>query len=183
MLRAQGFLKSTRTEDLAGGEAANEDGAMSDPFRPLKDALGRFATGIALAGCRGAAGAPVFMTVNSFTSVSLAPPLVLWCIERRASTFDEFSAAKGYSITVLNAGQQALSERFAMHAPAAPAPHEYETWETGAPILKDRLAGLDCRIVDRLPAGDHLILLGEVLRFDAKAGAPLLMSTLEVKAP
>lgn len=147
---------------------------MSDPFRPLKNALGRFATGIALAGCRGANGAPVLLTVNSFTSVSLAPPLVLWCIERRASTFADFSAAEGYAITVLRAEQEGLSERFAQHCPPPPAPAEYETWATGAPILKERLAGLDCRIVDRLPAGDHVILLGEVVRFDANAGAPLL---------
>ena len=61
-----------------------------------------------------------------------------------------------------------------MHAPAALAPHEYETWATGAPILKDRLAALDCRIVDRLSAGDHVILLGEVVQFDSRPGAPLL---------
>lgn len=147
---------------------------MSDPFRPLKNALGRFATGVVLAGCADADGAPVMLTVNSFTSVSLAPPLVLWCVERRASTYAAFSRAHGYSITVLRSDQRTLSERFAQHGPVPLAREEYEVWETGAPIMRRRLAGLDCRIVDRLPAGDHVILLAEVVRFDAQAGAPLL---------
>lgn len=146
---------------------------MSDPHRPLKNAFGRFATGVTVAGCAGPDGAPVFITVNSFASVSLTPPLVLWCIERKASTFPAFMAANAYSISVLHAGQQLASERFAAHSPMV-SPDEHETWETGAPILKERLAGFDCRIVQRHMAGDHVILVGEVTRFDAQAGAPLL---------
>lgn len=160
--------------DLACSGAVNEGGAVSDPFRALKNALGRYATGVALAGCARPDGPPIMLTVNSFASVSLSPPLVLWCIEKRASSFAAFSAADAYSITVLRADQEALSGRFAQHGPVSLGRGEYEVWETGAPILKARLAGLDCRIVDRLPAGDHLILLGEVLRFDSLPGAPLL---------
>ena len=147
---------------------------MTDPFRPLKNALGRFATGVALAGCRDAAGAPVLLTVNSFASVSLSPPLVLWCIEKTASTFAAFMAAEGYSIVILKSGQRALSDRFAAHAPAPPAVGEYETWLTGAPILKERLAAFDCEVRDRHDAGDHVILIAEVVKFDAGRGAPLL---------
>ncbi len=145
-----------------------------DPFRPLKTALGRFATGVVLAGCTRPDGAPVVITVNSFTSVSLDPPLVLWCVERRASTFDAFMAAEGYSINVLNAGQQALSERFSRHAPAPLAADEIDHWVTGAPILKEALASFDCRIVDRHGAGDHIVLIAEVLRFRSSSGKPLL---------
>ena len=147
---------------------------MKDPHRPLKNAFGRFATGVALAGCRGADGTPAMLTVNSFTSVSLSPPLVLWCIERKAAAFAAFAGADAYAITILKGGQQELSERFAAHAPAPPAASDCETWITGAPILKERLAGFDCRIVDRHPAGDHLVLIAEVVKFDARAGAPLL---------
>lgn len=147
---------------------------MADPFRPLKNALGRFATGVALAGCKGSHGAPVMLTVNSFTSVSLDPALVLWCIEKTASTFSSFMAADGYSLTILHAGQRAQSERFAGHAPGPLKEDEFEVWATGAPILRDRLAGLDCRVRDRHEAGDHVILIAEVVKFDASVGAPLL---------
>jgi flavin reductase (DIM6/NTAB) family NADH-FMN oxidoreductase RutF len=147
---------------------------MTDPFRPLKNAFGRFATGVALAGCRDVDGAPILLTVNSFTSVSLAPPLVLWCIEKKASTFNAFMTADAYSINILKAGQRAMSDRFAQHLPAPLQPHEYETWETGAPILKERLAAFDCRVSDRHDAGDHVVLIAEVVKFTAGEGAPLL---------
>jgi flavin reductase (DIM6/NTAB) family NADH-FMN oxidoreductase RutF len=146
----------------------------ADPFRPLKDAFGRFATGVALIGCRTRAGGSLFVTVNSFTSVSLSPPLVLWCLERRASSYEEFMAAPAYSVAILRADQQALSERFARHAPAPIESDQVELWETGAPILKDRLAAFDCRITDRHGAGDHVVLIAQVERFEAGVGLPLL---------
>lgn len=145
-----------------------------DPFRPLKTAFGRFATGVVLAGCKRPDGASVFLTVNSFTSVSLSPPLVLWCLERRASTYAAFMSAEGYSINVLSAGQQALSERFSRHAPDPLGDPEVETWSSGAPVLKDALAAFDCKVVDRHSAGDHVVLIAEVLRFRSADGAPLL---------
>lgn len=147
---------------------------MSDPYKPLKDAFSRFATGVALAGCAGPDGKPVAITVNSFASVSLVPPLVLWCIERRASSFPAFMRVDGYSINVLRADQQQLSERYALRAPEPFAPEEYEVWETGAPVLKDCLAAFDCRVVSRHEAGDHIIMVAEVLKFRAATGRPLL---------
>ena len=145
-----------------------------DKFRPLKDAFGRFATGICVAGCPKTSGGQAMITVNSFTSVSLDPPLVLWCLETQASTFKDFMASDCYSITVLHAGQQAASERFAGFGGAPLSAGDYETWETGSPILKDRLAGFDCTIVDRHRSGDHVILVAEVKKFDARPGKPLL---------
>lgn len=147
---------------------------MTDPFRPIKTAFGRFATGVSLAGCEGPGGAPLFITVNSFASVSLKPPLVLWCLERKASSFPAFTAAPAYSISVLKADQVEISERFAHHSPKSLAPGDYEIWETGAPIFSGRLAGFDCRVIDRHVAGDHVILIAEVVRFDLRPGAPLL---------
>jgi len=147
---------------------------MNDPYRPLKDAFGRFATGVTLAGCVGPDGAPVLITVNSFTSVSLAPALVLWCIERKAMKFPAFMASDSYSINILRADQQALSERFASHAPPPLRADEYEAWVTGAPVLKDCLAAFDCRIVNRHAAGDHVILVAEVARFASQSGRPLV---------
>ncbi len=146
---------------------------MTDPYRPLKNAFGRFETGVAVAACRNSRGDFTAITINSFTSVSLDPPLVLWCIENKAAAFADFSSSLSYSISILNDAQQSVSERFAAHLPAPLAPGEYETWKTGAPVLKDRLAGFDCEIIDRHRSGDHLILVGKVVAFDSKAGAPL----------
>lgn len=146
---------------------------MTDPFRPLKNAFGRFETGIALAACPNARGGFTVITINSFTSVSLDPALVLWCIENKASTFADFSASPSYAISILNDRQQSVSERFAAHSPSPLIAGEYEIWKTGAPVIKERLAGFDCEVVDRHRSGDHVILVGKVVAFDSKAGAPL----------
>lgn len=147
---------------------------MVDAFRPLKDAFGRFATGIGVASCIGENGERIAMTINSFASVSLEPPLVLWCIEKRASCYSAFMAADAYAVTILRASQQAQSDRFAGYKPDPLQPEEYETWETGAPVLSKRLAGFDCRVAARHQAGDHVILVGEVLKFDHREGHPLM---------
>lgn len=147
---------------------------MTDPFRPLKDAFGRFATGVCVAACVNQRGEATAITVNSFTSVSLEPPLVLWCIEKRASAFDDFSRSASYSVSILKQDQQHLSERFARHNPPPLAPDEYDVWKTGAPVLKGRLAGFDCEIIDRHHSGDHVILVARVVQFDSYSGAPLL---------
>lgn len=157
---------------------------MTDPYRPLKNAFGRFATGIAIASCANARGGVTAITVNSFTSVSLEPPLVLWCLETKASTFGDFIGAPSYAISILNAGQQAMSERFAGHQPLPLQPHEIELWLTGAPVLAERLAGFDCRVVDRHRSGDHVILVGAVLQFDSFDGAPLTyFASRYIKSP
>ncbi len=146
---------------------------MADPFRPLKDAFGRYATGVAVAACANPRGGFTMITINSFASVSLNPPLVLWCIENRASSFEDFAAADSYAISILTDRQQSVSERFASHAPAPLAAGEYEIWTSGAPVLSQRLAGFDCEIADRHSAGDHVILVGRVVAFDSHPGAPL----------
>ena len=147
---------------------------MTDKFRPLKDAFGRFATGVAVAACRKEGGGYAALTVNSFTSVSLAPPLVLWCLETKASSYPAFMAADGYSVNILRADQRALSDRFAHFSPEPVNSDEIEFWETGAPILKQSLAAFDCKIYARHKAGDHVILIGEVVKFDSAEGAPLV---------
>lgn len=145
----------------------------ADPYRALKDAFGRFSTGVAIATCVNRAGGYTAITINSFASVSLEPPLVLWCLEMRASTFDEFAASQSYAVSILSDAQQSVSERFASHSPAPLAPGEIETWRTGAPILKERLAGFDCEVADRHRSGDHVILVGRIVHFDSQPGAPL----------
>ena len=147
---------------------------MTDDYRPLKDAFGKFATGIAIATCVDAGGEFRALTINSFTSVSLNPALVLWCIENKTSAYAHFMEANGYALSILGADQEALSNRFAGRDPKPLAPDEYDTMETGAPLLKSRIAGFDCRIYRRHKAGDHAILIGEIVRFDSTDDAPLV---------
>lgn len=145
-----------------------------DKIKALKTAFGRFATGIGVVACVGENDRTVAITVNSFSSVSLDPPLVLWCIERRARSFASFMSASSYAVSILSADQRAVSDRFASHDPGPFEPGEFETWDTGAPLLTERLAGFDCSVVARHDAGDHVILVGQVLKFDARSGAPLI---------
>ncbi len=142
----------------------------------LKNAFARFVTGITVVSCkpREASLRPIGITANSFTSVSLEPPLVLWCLDKRSSVLPHFSASDHYAVSILSADQQSLSERF-----ASPDTHHFEGVQTelktsGAPLLRDRLSGLDCEIVPRHEAGDHIILVGKVMYFDYLAGKPLM---------
>ncbi|MEX6633718.1 flavin reductase family protein [Hyphococcus lacteus] len=147
---------------------------MTDKYRPLKDAFGRFATGIAVATCQNDDGRMTAITVNSFTSVSLEPPLVLWCLDNRASTYSAFMSSDSYGVSILRADQRTESDRFAHFAGPDITEEEIERWDTGAPILKERLAGFDCKLVARHDAGDHVILIGEVVKFDSVVGEPLV---------
>jgi flavin reductase (DIM6/NTAB) family NADH-FMN oxidoreductase RutF len=147
---------------------------VSDPYRPLKNAFARFATGVTVVSCLPERGGPIGITVNSFTSVSLEPPLVSWCIDEHSSVAEQFLAADHYGVSILSAGQEALSNRFATPGQHAILDGEGERFMTGAELLKGRLAGFDCRLAERVRAGDHTILIGEVVHFDSVPGAPLI---------
>lgn len=144
-----------------------------DP-RALRDCLGQFATGVTVIACQDKQGALQGVTANSFSSVSLSPPLILWSIDKGSDTLQAFLAAEHFSVSVLSADQQDLSNRFAqsesnLFAGVALAPSV-----TGAPLLAGALASLECRTHQIVEAGDHHIIIGEVLQFAAAAGAPLL---------
>ncbi|MEM6415545.1 MAG: flavin reductase family protein [Pseudomonadota bacterium] len=145
-----------------------------DPHRELKNAFGRYTTGVTVVSCLDDGGNPCAITVNSFASVSLSPPLVLWSIEKTASTFELFMASPDYAVTVLRSDQVDISQRFAQHGGRGLDPSEFDVWDSGCPILKDRLAGFDCKITERHRAGDHVILIAEVVSFDSKDGQPLV---------
>lgn len=147
---------------------------MSDSYRLQKNAFARYATGVTVVSCRPPKAEPLGITVNSFTSVSLEPTLVLWCIDRNTSVFDAFIAADNYAVSVLTAAQQDMSNRFAKPGNHAFDAGEGEVFTTGAPLLADRLAGFDCRVVGQHDAGDHVILLGQVVHFDSRDGEPLI---------
>ncbi len=140
----------------------------------FRRACGRFATGIAIVTTLDLAGAPYGLTVNSFTSVSLDPPLVLFCLDRGAQALAAFEAENPFVINVLEQSQRDLSQRFASRHPDRFAGLDYRTGRTGAPILPGSLAVLECRPQGVLDGGDHFIFLGQVLAVEAREGDPLL---------
>jgi flavin reductase (DIM6/NTAB) family NADH-FMN oxidoreductase RutF/pimeloyl-ACP methyl ester carboxylesterase len=135
----------------------------SDP-RILRDALGCFGTGVIIATTVDASGAPVGLTANSFTSVSLDPPLVLFCLARTAGSLPHFDAAQSYAVNVLHIGQQPTSMRFAKRGEARFEVTSWEQWETGAPIITGSLASIECTPFARYEAGDHVVFIGQVQR-------------------
>lgn len=135
---------------------------MSFSSRQFRDALGCFATGVTIVTGRAADGRPVGLTANSFTSVSLAPPLVLFCLDRRAESLPAFTQGRHFAINVLRADQEHLSTRFANPTIDRFADLAVETWETGCPILSDTLVSLECDLHASHDGGDHLILVGLV---------------------
>lgn len=139
----------------------------------FRAALGRFATGVTVVTAWGQDGRPVGMTANSFASLSLDPPLVLWSPARASMRFAAFSAAKGFSVHVLDDSQLDLARHFTKsgHFPEGSEPRR---GADDLPILSEALARFDCRTEARYDGGDHQILVGRVLHAHARDGAPLL---------
>ncbi len=142
--------------------------------RDLRRALGCFATGVTVVTAVGENGDPVGLTVNSFNSLSLAPPLVLWSLGVASAHRRDFEAATHYAVNVLSEGQIELSRRFALRTAKSFAKVEWRKGAGAAPLLPDCAAWFECRIVSRERWGDHLLMIGEVERFDTTAGKPLL---------
>jgi flavin reductase (DIM6/NTAB) family NADH-FMN oxidoreductase RutF len=143
--------------------------------RAYRNALGSFPTGVVVVTAQSVDRPPMGITVNSFASVSLDPPLVLWCVDRRSARFQTFAAAAGFTISVLGATHQGVSARL-----ARPGAHRLDgialkPTKLGAPALAEALAIFECAREAIYPGGDHHILVGRVQRFTAhRKGAPLV---------
>lgn len=150
---------------------------MSNPdrdSRAFRDALGLFATGITVVTTRGPGGEAVGLTVNSFNSVSLEPPLVLWSLMLGSPSEEAFRACSHYAIHVLADGQQALSAKFSGSREQRFAGLATADGLGGAPLIEGCLARFECRNAIQYAGGDHLIFVGRVERFERSAGDPLL---------
>jgi flavin reductase (DIM6/NTAB) family NADH-FMN oxidoreductase RutF len=148
--------------------------APVDP-RQFRNALGTFATGVAVITTRGPRGELVGNTANSFNAVSLEPPLVLWSLGRSALSFKAYLSTDHFAINVLREGQDDLSARFARQLGEKWDGVEYETWESGCPILPNALAVFECKTAYTYQGGDHVIFVGEVLNYDFDPqGKPLI---------
>jgi flavin reductase (DIM6/NTAB) family NADH-FMN oxidoreductase RutF len=141
--------------------------------RELRDALGRFATGLTVVTTMTADG-PLGITANSFASVSLEPPLVLWSPARKSWRFPAFEAASHFAIHVLSAGQRGLAERFSRPGDLGFDGVDFTPGFGDAPLLAGCCARFECRHEAGYDGGDHLIVVGLVLRLTQADLPPLL---------
>jgi flavin reductase (DIM6/NTAB) family NADH-FMN oxidoreductase RutF len=143
--------------------------------RDYRYALGSFATGITVVTCALADGRRTGLTVNSFTSVSLEPPLVSWCLDVNALSFELFDTSSHFAVNVLTVAQRPLVQHFASRLEDKFAEIVARPGLGGAPLLDGCVARFECRRVGRFEAGDHVIYLGEVERYVRFEGEPLVL--------
>jgi flavin reductase (DIM6/NTAB) family NADH-FMN oxidoreductase RutF len=144
--------------------------------RDFRSALGCFPTGVCLVTTMGPGGKPEGMTINSFTSVSLDPPMVLWSLSRAASSAPVFRDAEHFAISVLSADDRDVSAHFARSSEDkfAAFAHRFKAGRHGIPLLADAVATFECRVCHRYYGGDHILLVGAVEHYGYSAEcAPL----------
>lgn len=161
------------------------DAAETLDARQFRQALGAFPTGVCLVTTASEDGKREGMTINSFSSVSLDPPLVLWSLRDDARSADVFLAARAFTLSVLACDQQALAEHF-----ARPAQDKFERFEDAfepgfgaCPRLKESAGTFECSTYSRHQEGDHTIVLGRVERFVRTGKAPLLFHSGRMGSP
>jgi len=142
--------------------------------RAFRDALGCYATGVAVLTSLSPEGLPFGLTINSFSSLSLDPPLILWSLRKQSPLAGSFAEGQAFTVNVLSADQPAMARQF-----ATPRDDRFEgvAWCTGpggTPHLEGVAAAFDCRVWARHSAGDHELLIGHVDHFVATPAAPLL---------
>lgn len=150
-----------------------------DEFRR---ACGRFATGVTVASVLDAHGQPHGLTVNSFSSISLDPPLILICLGHAVTLIDMFRESRHFGISMLAEHQRDLSQRFATKGQDRFDGLEWYRGETGVPLLSGTLAAVECTVRQRITAGDHDIFIGEMLRAEINTGDPLIYFASQYRA-
>lgn len=159
--------------NLAADAPAQDHAIPFDP-RDFRRALSMFGTGVTIVTARAEDGTPVGMTANSFNSVSLDPPMVLWSLAKSARSLAVFHAAEHWNVHILANGQDSLSNRFARAGEDKFTGLALDESRTAAPLLPGCSARFQCRTVFRYEGGDHIIFVGEVIGFDRSERAPLL---------
>jgi len=150
-------------------------GAPSFSPDEFRAALGSFATGVTVVTALDANGLPIGLTANSFNSVSLSPPLVLWSLSRRAGSMPAFSSGSHYAINILAAEQHALAVRFASKDIDRFAGVAFRKGASGAPVLEGSAAVFECFNRSQYEEGDHIIFVGEVEHCERREGASPLI--------
>ena len=151
------------------------DKQMTDEkIRELRNALGNFATGITVITALDQQGEPKGMTANSFSSVSLEPPLVSWCVGRESKLFDLFQVTNHFAVNILHSGQQSISQLFASPNDDKFGQIPWHAGMNGLPLLDESSCQFQCEIEHRYSGGDHTIVIGRVLDFYSKPMSPLI---------
>jgi flavin reductase (DIM6/NTAB) family NADH-FMN oxidoreductase RutF len=159
-------------------DPANEfasDSSSIDP-RDFRNALGTYATGVTIITAAAPDGKPYGLTCNSFASVSLNPPLVLWSLVVYSSSLTIFQNASHFTVNVLGASQQALASKFAKSSDDKFTGVDWTPGLGKAPVLAESVANFQCRSVNRYYGGDHVIFLGAVEAYTYNATEPLLFA-------
>ena len=149
---------------------------MTHDSRSFRKALGCFASGVTVVtALNPETKHPAGVTVSAFSSLSLDPPLVMFCLGNHTSSLETFKAAGGFVINVLTENQRDLSIRFASRAEEKWSGVAWDTWESGAPVLANCLTNLECSLVKTVEGGDHLIFIGKVEKMrHQEGGSPLI---------
>jgi flavin reductase (DIM6/NTAB) family NADH-FMN oxidoreductase RutF len=143
----------------------------------LREALGTFATGVTIVTTVGDGGQRIGLTANSFTSVSIDPPLVLWSLSKRSANLDSFRGASHFAVNVLSSAQQALCMRFAQRSETDRFDGvPLEASELGLPVLQDALASFECAKHDEYEAGDHVVFIGRIENYRKGDGEALIFN-------
>ncbi|HTW87271.1 MAG TPA: flavin reductase family protein [Candidatus Binataceae bacterium] len=140
----------------------------------LRQVMGHFATGVSIITTLSKDGELVGLTANALTSVSLVPPLLLICVDKKAESYPHFAESNLFTVNVLAADQEDISRRFATSGGNKFEGVSYRKGANGAPILNNILAFMECRIVGSFEGGDHTIYLGEIEEASTGEGEPLL---------
>jgi flavin reductase (DIM6/NTAB) family NADH-FMN oxidoreductase RutF len=140
----------------------------------FRQVLGHFPSGVTVITARAEDGTPAGLAVGSFASLSLDPPLVLFCAAKRSSTWPKIEAAGHFCVNILSEDQETLCRQFASKTPDKFAGVGWKPGQTGAPILNDVLGWIDCRIDSVQDGGDHHIVVGRVLELESSSGRPLV---------
>ncbi len=159
-------------------DPANELASDSSPIDPrdFRNALGTYGTGVTIITATAADGKPYGITCNSFASVSLNPPLVLWSLGIYSSSLAVFQNASHFTVHVLGDSQQALANKFAKSTEDKFAGVNWTPGLGNAPVLAESVANFQCRSVNRYYGGDHVIFLGAVEAYGYNSGEPLLFA-------
>lgn len=148
---------------------------MSFDGRELRNALGRFATGVCVITAVTDGQKAVGMTANSFSSVSLDPPLILWALQNNSDVFDTFAAPDYFAVNILSSEQQAHSNQYAKKGQHELDPTHYRLGKYGAPVIRHALVTFECELHATHDGGDHLIIVGRVRDMQERpSGEPLL---------
>ena len=142
--------------------------------RAFRNALGNFPTGVTVMTAHSEEHGLAGVTANSFSSVSLDPPLILWSIGKDSTSLKIFQAATHFAVNVLSAEQKDLSNHFAQRSTEKFDGMAFEVGAGGSPILPNTAASFECEVFECVEGGDHWIMLGRVLKFTNTGSAPLV---------